>query len=238
MRVILPYAIPVAIGLVLAYAYPIARFIPSAERRRYWLLQTITLLGAIAGAKIVVLSGDRFWPVVPLESWSEVLVCGRSIVGGLIFGFATAEITKPLMGYTLPPNDRFAALLPFSVAIGRIGCFLAGCCRGIAHDGLLSVTYSDGIPRYPSQLFEAAFHVVAGVTFLVLVRRGMLKSRVFSTYLIAYGVFRFFSEFIRETPRVAGGYSVYQFWCVLMIALGVASFVARTPRLERVAGRV
>ena len=238
MRVILPYAIPVAIALVFAYVYPIARFSPSAERSRYWHLQTITLLGAIVGAKIVVLTGDRFWPVVPLESWTEVLVCGRSIVGGLIFGFVTAEIAKPLMGYTLPPNDRFAALLPFSIAIGRIGCFLGGCCRGIPHNGLLSVTYSDGIPRYPSQLFEAAFHIVAGVTFLVFVRRGIFKSRIFATYLIAYGVFRFLSEFIRETPRIAGDYSVYQFWCVSMIALGVASFVARTPRLQRVAGRV
>jgi phosphatidylglycerol---prolipoprotein diacylglyceryl transferase len=234
MPITLQYAIPVAIALLLAYFYPIARFIPDAERRRYWLLQTITMLGALAGAKIVVLTGDRFWPVVPLSSWHDVIDCGRSIVGGFIFGFVTAEVTKPLLGYTLPPNDRFAALLPFSIGIGRIGCFLAGCCRGVAHAGLLSVTYDDGIPRYPAQLIESAFHFCAGITFMVLVRRGILKSRIFATYLIVYGVFRFFTEFIRETPRVAAGYSVYQFWCVLMIALGIASFVARSPRLVRV----
>ncbi len=229
------YAVPVFIALVIAYLYPIARFLPSAERRRYWILQTITLLGAIVGAKIVVLTGDRFWPVVPLEGWNEVLDCGRSIVGGLIFGFLTAEITKPLLNYRLPPNDRFAAILPFSIGIGRIGCFLAGCCRGVPHEGLLSVTYSDGIPRYPAQLFESAFHFATGTVFLILVRRGVLKTRIFAVYLIVYGTFRFLTELIRETPRVAGDFSVYQFWCVLMIALGIVSYVVRTPRVQTAA---
>jgi phosphatidylglycerol---prolipoprotein diacylglyceryl transferase len=228
------YAVPVLIALLISYAYPIARFIPAGERRKYWILQTITLLGAIVGAKIVVMTGDRFWPVVPIGGWREVLECGRSIVGGLIFGFLTAEAAKPLLDYKLPPNDRFAAILPFSIGIGRIGCFLAGCCRGVAHEGMLSVTYADGIPRYPAQLFEAAFHFATGIAFLILVRRGVLKARIFAVYLIAYGIFRFLTEFIRETPRAAGDFSVYQFWCVLMIALGIASYAARTERREAV----
>jgi prolipoprotein diacylglyceryltransferase len=227
------YALPVLIALLIAYLYPIARFTPVAERRKYWILQTITMIGAIVGAKIVVLSGDRFWPVIPLHGWDEVLTSGRSIVGGLIFGFLTAEITKPLLDYRLPPNDRFAAILPFSIAIGRIGCFLAGCCRGVEHDGFLSVTYADGIPRYPAQLFESAFHFATGIVFVILVRRGVLKGRIFAVYLIVYGIFRFLTEFIRETPRVVGNLSVYQFWCVVMIALGVASYMVRTPRGER-----
>jgi phosphatidylglycerol---prolipoprotein diacylglyceryl transferase len=228
------YAVPVLIALLISYAYPIARFIPDGQRRKYWILQTITLLGAIVGAKIVVMTGDRFWPVVPIGGWREVLECGRSIVGGLIFGFLTAEATKPLLDYKLPPNDRFAVILPFSIGIGRIGCFLAGCCRGLPHEGMLSITYADGIPRYPAQLFEAAFHFLTGITFLILVRKGVLKARIFAVYLIVYGIFRFLTEFIRDTPRVAGGFSVYQFWCVLMIALGIASYAARTERREAV----
>jgi prolipoprotein diacylglyceryltransferase len=60
-----------------------------------------------------------------------------------------------------------------------------------------------------------------------------LKGRIFAVYLIVYGIFRFLTEFIRETPRVIGNLSVYQFWCVVMIALGVASYMVRTPRGER-----
>jgi len=173
-----------------------------------------------------VLMGDRFWPAVPM-SFMQALGAGRSIVGGLLFGFLTAEILKPLMGYTLPPNDRFAALLPFSLAIGRFGCFFQGCCLGIPHKGLLSVTYADGIPRYPTQLFEAAFDIVAGIVFVQLVRRRLLRGHVFAIFLVAYGVYRFFSEFIRVTPRVFGPYSVYQGFCVVMIATGAISLYVR-----------
>ncbi|HEX8616066.1 MAG TPA: prolipoprotein diacylglyceryl transferase family protein [Thermoanaerobaculia bacterium] len=228
------YALPVLLALVVILAFPVTRGMRDATaRRKYWQVQLVTLLGAIAGAKLVVLMGDQLWPVVPLHDWTEILTTGRSIVGGLIFGFLAAEIAKPLLGYSLPPNDRFATVLPFSFAIGRIGCFLQGCCRGIEHDGLLSVTYSDGIARHPVQLFEAAFNVAIGIAFVILLRRGALRHRFFATYLIAYGVYRFATEFIRATPHPLYGYSVYQLFAVVMVLLGVASFVLRTPAVDR-----
>jgi len=223
----LRYVVPVLIGLVLLLVFPVTKHLRDDDKRRYYALQILTLLGALAGAKLVVLMGDRFWPIVPIHSWSEILGAGRSIVGGLLFGFLTAEAAKPIMGYTLPPNDRFAALLPFSLAIGRVGCFLQGCCRGLPHDGFLSVTYDDGIPRWPVQLFEAGFDLIAGVVFVVLVRRGVLRGRLFAVFLVAYGAWRFLSEFIRVTPRAFGAYSVYQAFCLVMIAAGAVALVAR-----------
>jgi prolipoprotein diacylglyceryltransferase len=223
----LRYVIPVLTGLLLLLLYPVARHIGAEEKRRYYTLQGITLVGALAGAKLAVLMGDRFWPVVPIHSFAEVLRAGRSIVGGLLFGFLTAEAAKPILGYTLPPNDRFAALLPFSLAIGRVGCFLQGCCLGTPHAGMVSVTYTDGIPRWPVQLFEAAFDLAAGVLFVLLVSRRILQGRLFATFLIAYGVYRFATEFIRVTPRAFGAFSVYQLFCVAMIAAGVVALVAR-----------
>jgi len=226
------YVVPVVIALLVLVAWPVTKGMATRDKRRYWLLQALTLLGAVAGAKLVVLTGDRLWPVVPLHGWSDVLTSGRSIIGGLIFGFLTAEIAKPLLGYTLPPNDRFAAVLPFSLAIGRIGCWLQGCCAGLPHEGPLSMTDSSGVARYPTQLLEALFHVAFGIAAVMIVRRGLLQGRVFATYLMAYGLFRFFTEFIRETPRVVHGFSVYQAWCLVMIALGAISFAARSRREE------
>ncbi|HEX8253042.1 MAG TPA: prolipoprotein diacylglyceryl transferase family protein [Thermoanaerobaculia bacterium] len=224
------YALPVLLALIVILAFPVTRGMrDAAARRKYWQLQLVTLLGAVGGAKLVVLMGDHLWPVVPLHDWTVILTSGRSIVGGLIFGFLAAEAAKPLLEYLMPPNDRFATVLPFSFAIGRIGCFLQGCCRGIAHDGLLSVTYGDGIARHPVQLFEAAFNVAIGIVFIVLLRRGALRHRLFATYLIAYGGYRFATEFIRATPHPLGGYSVYQVFAIVMVLLGVVSFVLRTP---------
>jgi phosphatidylglycerol---prolipoprotein diacylglyceryl transferase len=226
------YVIPVLLALALAVSYPVAAHLRASDRRRYYLLQAITLMGALLGAKLVVLMGDRFWPLVPVRGLWDFLTAGRSVVGALLFGFLTAEVAKPILGYTLPPNDRFAALLPFSLAIGRFGCFLQGCCRGIPHESWLSVTYADGIPRYPAQLFEAAFQIAIGVVFIQLVRRGRWRGQLFAVYLVAYGTYRFLSEFIRETPRVTGEFSVYQAFCLLMIAVGLLTLGLRGGRFD------
>jgi phosphatidylglycerol---prolipoprotein diacylglyceryl transferase len=223
----LRYVVPATLGLVLLVAYPVSLHLDPALKPRYYLLQGITLLGALVGAKIVVLVGDRGWPAVPVQGLADVVGAGRSVVGGLLFGFLTAEAVKPLLRYRLPPNDRFAAILPFSLALGRVGCYLSGCCRGTSWDGGLSVTYADGIPRHPAQLYEAGFQVAAGVLLMMLEKRGILKGRLFALYLVAYGAYRFLSEFIRETPHVFLGYSAYQGFCVLMIAAGAVTLVLR-----------
>ena len=226
------YVVPVLLGLLLALLYPVASHLGGGEKRRYYLLQAITLAGAIVGAKVVVLMGDHGWPVVPLGGVEDVLRSGRSIVGGLLGGFFTAEAAKPLLGYALPPNDRFAAILPFSLAIGRIGCFLTGCCRGTAFDGWPAVTYSDGIARHPAQLYEAAFQLAAGALLLWMVRRRVLPGRLFAVYLVGYGGYRFLSEFIRETPHVLAGFSVYQALCVVMVATGAVTLVLRSRGVD------
>ncbi|MFO1520163.1 MAG: prolipoprotein diacylglyceryl transferase family protein [bacterium] len=230
----LEYALPVAFGLLLMLFFPSTRHFEDPEdRRRYRTLQIVTLVAAIIGAKLAALSGDHFWPVVPLQNWSQLVVSGRSILGGLLFGHLAAEAAKPIVGYRLPPNDRFAALLPFSIAIGRVGCLLAGCCRGLPHQGLLSITYSDGIPRHPEPAYEIAFQLAVGFFFLFLVRRKLFVGRVFSLYLVLYGLFRFFTEFIRETPKIYGSYSFYQMLCVAMVAIGAGELIWRTHRYRK-----
>jgi prolipoprotein diacylglyceryltransferase len=223
------YFFSVMCAIALATLFPVTRDIRTGtQRRRYYLLQGITVVGAIVGAKISALVGDYHWPWRAMEDWRIILVSGRSITGALIGGFAAAEIAKPLINYELPPNDRFAAVLPFSLGIGRIGCALTGCCLGLPHDGIFSVTYADGIARYPTQLFEAAFQIAVGAFFIWAVKRRVLFGRLFSFYLIIYGSFRFLIEYIRATPKDFRGYSAYQLLSIVMIVLGAAFFAKRT----------
>ena len=222
------YALSVGVAVALALLFPVAKHLRGDERRSYYTLQAITLLGAVLGAKLSVLLGDYDWPFVPMRDWNAILVSGRSVTGALILGFLAAEGAKPLLGYRIPPNDRFATLLPFTFAIGRIGCLTAGCCRGLPWRGPWAITYADGIPRHPTQAYELLFQVAAGLIFLALLRRGLLFGRLFSVYLIAYGAFRFGIEFLRETPKTWGPLSAYQGLCLVMIALGTAFLVKRT----------
>jgi phosphatidylglycerol:prolipoprotein diacylglycerol transferase len=163
-----------------------------------------------------------------MNDWGSVLSSGRSITGALIFGFLFAEIAKPIVHYRMPPNDRFAALLPFTIGIGRIGCLTAGCCRGLPYDGWCAMRGVDGLPRYPAQLIEIIFQVAIGIFFIIAVKRRWLFGRLFSFYLVAYGIFRFLTEFIRETPKWYGGLSGYQLLSLVMIVLGGAFFLKRT----------
>ncbi len=226
------YALPVLLGLVVLFAFPLTRHMRDrADRRRYWVVQGCVMLGALAGAKLVALAGDYGWPWRPYPGGLAAMAnSGRSIVGGLLGGWAAGEIAKPLAGYAQPPNDRFAAVLPFSIAIGRLGCHLTGCCAGTAHEGWLSVRDAEGVSRWPTQLMEVAFQLATGVAFMAMVRRRVLHARLFSLYLVTYGLYRFATEFLRDTPKTVGGLSVYQVLCVPMIALGAGLTAWRTLR--------
>ena len=223
------YLIFVGISVLIALAFPVTRHLREKRyRQQYYFLQGITLFGAIVGAKLSVLLGDYHWPWTPVNDWSTVLISGRSITGALMGGFLAAEIAKPIIGYTLPPNDRFAALLPFTIAIGRVGCLLSGCCRGTPYNGWCALTSSDGVARHPAQVYEIIFQIAIGGLFVLMVRRGIFFGRLFSLYLMAYGVFRFLTEFIRDTPKTFGPLSGYQLLCIAMFLLGAGFFLKRT----------
>ncbi len=223
------YLVFVGIGVLVMLLLPASKHLRNPGlRKQYYLLQGITLMGAVLGAKLSVLFGDLKWPWVPIDDWQAVLWSGRSIVGALIFGFLFAEVAKPLLGYAMPPNDRFAAILPFTVATGRVGCWISGCCQGLPSDRWYALRGVDGVPRYPAQLVEILFHLSVGVAFIIAVKRGWLFGRLFSVYLISYAVFRFFTECLRETPKFLDGLSGYQWLCLPMLILGAAFFLKRT----------
>jgi phosphatidylglycerol:prolipoprotein diacylglycerol transferase len=214
---------------VLALSFPVTAHLRNhSQRRQYYFLQGITLLGAVLGAKLSVLFGDYNWPWSPVNDWLQVLWSGRSITGALIFGFLFAEVTKPIIGYEMPPNDRFATLLPFTVGIGRVGCIIGGCCGGLPHEGWCAVTGADGISRYPAPAIEMLFQFMIGALFIFLLKRDILFGRLFAVYLILYGGFRFGTEFIRATPKSFNGFSGYQILAVCMVVLGTAALLKRT----------
>ena len=221
------YALSVLLAIAVGALFPVMQDIRQRrQRRQYVLLQVITLIGAVAGSKLAVLYGETGWPLAPAGNWSNLLFSGRSILGALIFGLLAAEVAKPLIGYPLPPNDRFAAVLPFALAIGRVGCLLQGCCRGVPCTGWCAITYADGIPRHPAQIYEMLFDVSMGILFIWMVKRRLARGRLFSLFLIAYGLFRFSTEFIRETPKLYQGWlSGYQVMSFLAVLLGAAFFV-------------
>jgi phosphatidylglycerol---prolipoprotein diacylglyceryl transferase len=213
----------VLLGLGLTLAFPVTHGLGELDKRIYVRLQVLTLIAALIGAKIAVIIGDGLWPLQPWPSWRDFIYSGRSIVGALLVGFVTAEIAKPFLRYSQPPNDRFAMMLPFSIGIGRIGCWTIGCCPGVRWDSPYARLDAAGIARFPAQLAEITFQVTMGVMLVFLWRSGRFRGRLFALYLVAYGSFRFISEYWRETNKAFAGFSAYQWMAIALVVCGIWS---------------
>jgi len=143
------------------------------------------------------------------------------------------EIAKRLLGYRTPTGDLFAIVAPIGIALGRIGCVLHGCCLGRACEpGWFTISDATGLARWPAAPMELIFNLCAAGVLFVLRSKGILRGQLFHIYLIAYGIFRFGHEFLRETPRVIGGMSGYQIAALLIIGLGGVGFVLRERQRE------
>lgn len=219
------YVLSVATGFAFIFLFPLTRDFTSAlEKTQYYYLQLITLLGAVVGAKVAVLMGDALWPLHAFSDWHALLYSGRSIVGALLVGFLFAEVAKPLMGYRRPPNDRFAILLPFSIAIGRVGCWFAGCCLGLP---LGARAVGESPLLHPIALYEIAFHLLTGATLVFLYRQRRFSGQLFAIFMIAYGTFRYASETLRATEKAFFGLSAYQWFALALILSGMVSYSVR-----------
>lgn len=232
------YVVPVLLGVLLAALFPANRtFASPRERSIYRIVQLATLIGALVGAKLTAVVVDLRWPLAPLPE-GALFATGRTLTGGLLFGFLTAELLKPLLGHDHPPNDRFAVVLPFSIAIGRVGCLLAGCCGGVPWEGPWAMRDAMGVLRHPAALYDQLFHLALGGLLVVLYRAGALRHRLFALHLVLYGVFRFGLETVRMTPEYALGFTGYQIVCVLLVLAGVYSAYRYRPALTGASGSV
>ncbi len=225
------YVLPVLAGLALAVLFPSGTvFRDPALRRKYQRIQLATLFGALVGAKLAAIVGDLRWPIEAVSA-SDLLHVGRSITGGLLFGFLTAEVLKRLAGFREPPNDRFATVLPFSIAIGRVGCLIVGCCPGLPTDAWLALPDEHGVMRHPTALYDLLFHLALGIAFVVLLRRGgALRGRFFALHMLLYGIFRFAIEPLRDTRTYVLGLSAYQVFALCLFACGLYGLFRTLPK--------
>ncbi len=185
------------------------------------------LAGAFIGAKLVYLAAEGWLHWHDANRWI-VLATGKSITGALLGGYAAVEIAKRVVHYRAPTGDWFAIIAPLGIMVGRVGCILHGCCLGRAcESSWYTMNDASGVARWPAAAVELLFNAVMLVVALVLRKLKLLPGQHFHIYLMAYGVFRFFHEFLRETPQLLGPISGYQIAALGIAFLGAAGFVLR-----------
>lgn len=194
------------------------------------------LAGALLGAKAIYFLAEGYLHLGTADMWPQ-LATGKSILGGLLGGYAAVEGVKRLLGYQGTTGDWFALIVPIGVSLGRIGCLTSGCCQGIeCSPSWFTLKDAAGRARWPSVPMELLFNLIAFVLILWLRRTKRLPGQHFHLYLIGYGAFRFFHEFVREEPRVLGPLTGYQVAALAVLALGVFRFRARNQTHSTASG--
>lgn len=180
------------------------------------------LLGAALGNKLVFLI-ER--PDVARAIWQgqQLIVPGQSIVGGLLGGLIGVEIAKALTGQTRSTGNAMVWPIAVGLAIGRVGCLLAGMhddTYGLPTSLPWAVDFGDGIPRHPTQFYEIAVVLTLGTTLHRT--RFATPGLAFRLFLASYLLWRFAVEFLKPVPVAYPlGLSGIQWTCLVAMAVYV-----------------
>jgi len=245
-------------GVLLAAAYLVGLKLAMvrAERRgldgaRVLDLGIYIIIAALIGAKLLLLITD-------FNSFRndprELLTLARSggvFYGGLILAVSVALWYIRRAGLPLWTTcDVFAPGIALGHAVGRLGCFFAGCCYGRPTTVPWAITFRDpfaaanvgtplNIPLHPTQLYEAGAELAILFALLLSERKGRpFPGRTFWLYILLYAISRFVIEFFRGDERGAVGmFSTSQFISIVLAPLALFMLVylarAKAPTPER-----
>ncbi len=151
---------------------------------------------------------------------------GRSIEGALAGGIVAIETLKALSGIRGSTGLRFVAPLATAIAVGRIGCYLAGLedmTYGTPTALPWGVDFGDGVPRHPVQLYESAAMAVFLVAFIWATRRNSATVlRVgFYVFIGVYAGQRFLWEFLKPYGTIVGPFNLFHLLSAALVAYAV-----------------
>jgi phosphatidylglycerol:prolipoprotein diacylglycerol transferase len=170
-------------------------------------LAFVTVLAAIVGSRLLyVLFNLREYLAEPLRIF-KVWEGGLVFHGGLLLAIPVClYVVRRSRLPVWETADVFAPAIALGQAIGRIGCFAAGCCYGAPWDPPFCVTFTDpdalaplNVPLFPSQLFAFASGVIVFAVLLAYRPRRRAPGQVFWLYLALASAARLVEDAFRGT---------------------------------------
>lgn len=209
------------------------------------------LIAAIFGSRIlhVLVSERDLFLKNPLHLF-------RIWEGGLVFyGGLLASLLVSIWyfrHYRLPAfkyADFFAPAVAMGHSLGRLGCFLAGCCYGrpllertwyaIVFPPVEGSLAPAGVPLFPTQIAESLAEFLIFLFLHWKLQRKRFDGQIVSMYLMLYSAWRFGIEFFRgdlERGFVAGSWiSTSQLISMILFAIGLLLYLYRRGQKEGVA---
>ena len=225
---------------------------------RGWIFQ-----GWIVVAYIVVAAFNLFWRRHYGYKWFRTLLItlafllsfellylflGWALLGFTDFGFrdfVTGCAFVPLLAIGIGRlfKDDWRKLLDFitpgfslALATIKVSCCFAGCCFGPPYTyGMWNPIFKQNL--FPIQLVEMAM----GLVFLVILmniakkREYHVDGTLYAWFMVFYGVGRFFTEFIHVNVKLVLGISVFGFWALATLLVGIIWLIADRRRVRKLA---
>lgn len=185
----------------------------------FYIVLSALVFGFI-GAKLLAIIENFELIIKDFSNLKYFIFSGKSIIGGLIGGyFGVRFIKKKLHLENIRTGNNIAPSIALGMAIGRIGCFLSGCCFGIETNLPIGVDFGDGITRIPTQLIEVFFclMIFGYLLYKQKNKKNLIPGILFKELVLSYFIFRFCIEFIRDTSKNILFLSIYQVICIIGI---------------------
>jgi len=159
-----------------------------------------TILTGIIGARLLhVLVYSSYYFLHPIEI-IKIRNGGLAIEGAIIFSLIFITIfTKIKDISTVKLLDLISVYVPIGQAIGRIGCFLNGCCYGKETEFFLGVKFSFLEKKvHPTELYYSFSYVLLFLFLKKVSKKFKIgEGLIFSFYLIGFSFIRYFIDFLR-----------------------------------------
>jgi phosphatidylglycerol:prolipoprotein diacylglycerol transferase len=210
-------------------------------------LAVYVALAGLLGAKLLMIAFD--WPEIQIFSLATLQAAGV-FQGGLILALITAFFyIRHNNLQVLPVSDAFAPGVAVGHAIGRLGCFAAGCCWGKECHLPWAVTFKNpdangltgvplGVPLHPAQLYESVTEALLFAYLYWRYNRAHSPGQIIGLYLVISSVIRFLIEFERfhEQALPFGlPLSITQ-WIAIGLAIAGAAILLR-PKAQPLVSR-
>jgi phosphatidylglycerol:prolipoprotein diacylglycerol transferase len=205
-------------GVLVAIAFLAALWVASRLAKRSGLRSEMVVnlgiycaLVGMLGAKLLMIVFDLpYFVQHPGDIFSRSTLQAAGVFqGGLVLAILFAiYYTRRFQMPWLKTADVFAPGIAIGHAIGRLGCFAAGCCWGIACDRPWAVTFTNpeanrlvGTPLFrplhPTQLYEAAAEAAVFAFLYWRFGKPHRSGEIIGLYLVVSSILRFVIEFFR-----------------------------------------
>jgi phosphatidylglycerol:prolipoprotein diacylglycerol transferase len=217
-------------GLMVAIAFFIGIVIAAKEAERknikkskIYDIATYIIIGAIIGSRAghIIFNPEAIQTFLDFfKIWQGGMSFHGGFIGALLF--SVFYIKKNKMNFW-KITDVIAPSIPLAQAIGRIGCFLRGCCYGIPTTLPWGIEYLNEV-RHPTQIYSSI--ALLGIFFFLSKQKNKKRfdGSLFLTYIAIYSVFRFFIEFIRAEPKIILILTAAQITSIILLFFSVIMF--------------